>query len=528
MKHHGQKRRFILLIILRKTLVPFLLGALFLAVPCILSEARGHPVPDNPDSTQTVLPENPLHAEYRIALQALRSGLLDSSASLSRQILRSATASQDSDYVVKAAILLGNIASREQDYALGRRYYALAARFATKEDDRFRIAGNQALLLQIEENYQAAIDSFKQVISQTLKAGFPSLAAAFTINLSGCYTNAGKNDSALLALKETIAWAERLQDPDLALSAFVNIGATYANQGLYDSALAYFRRSLPLAAKAENASQYAVLAYNLSDIFLQKNLFDSAYFYLREYEEFDSLLQQPLSARQYQDYAKTTSELAENRIKIAEQEAELRGKQATIVILCISTVALFLLLAFFIAIEHRKRSQQYALLKEAENRQLKQELEYKQQTDRLQKEKIEQKTKELASYALLLSNKNRLLKKLDGFLSEQDEQNWQENQRKARHEIKENLHTEDDYWKLFVKHFTSVDSAFLDRLAQRFPTLNKNETRLCAYIRIGMTTKQIASIQNISPLSANQNRYLLRKKLGLKNGDDLDKIIKSL
>ena len=488
------------------------------------SLSRGTAMEMDIDSLQ----KEKLRENYITTLNALNEGLLDSAFALASDIYRNAQKINDSDYVAKATIVMGNISSRQQDYAASRKYYRIAEQYANKKTDKLRIAGNQALVLYMEEKYDIAADSFKTLAKQAEKDSLYDIAISFYINSGGAYTEAGLFDSAMSYFRKTRILTQKINDRKQELASLANMGAVFSNSNNNDSAFYYLKEAGKLALAIREQGQYAIITYNLSELFLRQGNFDSAYFYLSEYERFDSLIQQPLSAKQYRNYASTAKELAESRIRIAEQEVELQNKRFTITVICISSFCLVLLMAFLMTREHRKRSQQYALLKEAENRELKRELEYKQETDRLQREKIEQKTKELTSYSLLLANKNRLLKKLDGLLAEQNGKNWNECNRSARHEIKENMHSEEDYWNLFVKHFTSVDSAFLERLAQRFPSLNKNETRLCAYIRIGMTTKQIASMQNISPVSANQNRYLLRKRLGLQNGEDLDAFIRGL
>ena len=55
--------------------------------------------------------------------------------------------------------------------------------------------------------------------------------------------------------------------------------------------------------------------------------------------------------------------------------------------------------------------------------------------------------------------------------------------------------------------------------------LSDKEKKLCAYIKMGMASKEIASLMNISTRSVENNRYKLRQKLGLQSGDDLSEYI---
>ena len=66
------------------------------------------------------------------------------------------------------------------------------------------------------------------------------------------------------------------------------------------------------------------------------------------------------------------------------------------------------------------------------------------------------------------------------------------------------------------------------RLAEAYPKLTENERRLANLLRQGFSSKYIASLMNITPKSAEINRYRLRAKLGLKREDNLVQFIKSI
>lgn len=69
---------------------------------------------------------------------------------------------------------------------------------------------------------------------------------------------------------------------------------------------------------------------------------------------------------------------------------------------------------------------------------------------------------------------------------------------------------------------------FTQRLEEQFPQLSENDKRLAALLRLGFSSKEIATLLNISPKSAEINRYRLRKKLNLNQGDSLVRFIQSL
>ncbi len=79
----------------------------------------------------------------------------------------------------------------------------------------------------------------------------------------------------------------------------------------------------------------------------------------------------------------------------------------------------------------------------------------------------------------------------------------------------------DEQWELFQRHFEAVHPGFFSRLGKEYPNLTHNELKLCAYLRINLSSKEIAQILNISVDSAITKRYRLRKKLNLQNESNL-------
>jgi len=65
----------------------------------------------------------------------------------------------------------------------------------------------------------------------------------------------------------------------------------------------------------------------------------------------------------------------------------------------------------------------------------------------------------------------------------------------------------------FQMHINEQNSQFVLKLSKSFPTMTDNEKRLASMLRLNLSSKEIASILNISPKSVEMNRYRLRKKL---------------
>ena len=83
----------------------------------------------------------------------------------------------------------------------------------------------------------------------------------------------------------------------------------------------------------------------------------------------------------------------------------------------------------------------------------------------------------------------------------------------------------EDYWEEFNLYFNQVDRSFVQNLIEQHPSLTQNDIRLCTLLRINLSTKEIASLLNVSTRAVEQSRYRLKKRLDLGNDDDLLKYI---
>lgn len=76
----------------------------------------------------------------------------------------------------------------------------------------------------------------------------------------------------------------------------------------------------------------------------------------------------------------------------------------------------------------------------------------------------------------------------------------------------------EEEWHQFSLHFDGVHRDFLSNLKKRYPYLTPNEQKLCAYLKMNLTTKEIAQLMKISVRGVEISRYRLRKKLGVQAG----------
>lgn len=130
---------------------------------------------------------------------------------------------------------------------------------------------------------------------------------------------------------------------------------------------------------------------------------------------------------------------------------------------------------------------------------------------------VELKNKELASIALQITHKNEIMFEVKREL----EHVARKVNRPAKTElnnlinkIEQDLKMDDD-WDKFKKHFDDVHAGFFKRLKETFPLLTPKDLKVCAYLRMNLSTKEIAQLLNISIRGVEMSRYRLRKKMNL-------------
>lgn len=175
---------------------------------------------------------------------------------------------------------------------------------------------------------------------------------------------------------------------------------------------------------------------------------------------------------------------------------------------------LYIKRVFYIKKEKIHKEQEEIRRKEIEKRE--------QQIVTLEKEKLESeltvKSKELAGSTMTIIKKNEILVTIKeelinqkGILGSQYPNKYYD---KLMRMIDESLSSEDD-WAIFQANFDRIHENFFRNLHVRFPELTSNDLRFCAFLRLNLTSKDIAHLMNISLKGVEVGRYRIRKKIGL-------------
>lgn len=159
------------------------------------------------------------------------------------------------------------------------------------------------------------------------------------------------------------------------------------------------------------------------------------------------------------------------------------------------------------------------------------ELENEQQLMKLRNEQlakdVDNKSKELAVSTLTLIQKNELLALIKEDLNKTSAGDATRGVKNVISKISKNI-SEDDNWNVFKEAFDSADKDFLKKIKQAHPALTPNDLRLCAYLRLNLSSKEIAPLLNISVRSVEIKRYRLRKKMDLPHEQGLVEYILSI
>ena len=127
------------------------------------------------------------------------------------------------------------------------------------------------------------------------------------------------------------------------------------------------------------------------------------------------------------------------------------------------------------------------------------------------------KDRELVSFLLQLSQKNEMISKVANQLKilKKGATDKNINQLLQLLELLEvNVATPPD-WSMIESQLEKIHPGFFNRLQAKHPTISVKDKKLCAYLRIGLTSKEISGLQNISPKSVEIARVRMKKKLKL-------------
>jgi len=186
-------------------------------------------------------------------------------------------------------------------------------------------------------------------------------------------------------------------------------------------------------------------------------------------------------------------------------------------------IVALVLLAFLVHKFYKRyyRKQREQLLNESKKKLKRKKLKAQKQIVQINNEKLKEevasKNRELAISTMSIIKKNEFLSAIKEELKANADN---PGVKSVIRTIDRNINNVDD-WKFFEDAFNNADKDFLKKIKNLHPELTANDLRLCAYLRLNLSSKEMVPLLNISLRSVEVKRYRLRKKMNLPHEDGL-------
>jgi tetratricopeptide (TPR) repeat protein len=284
-----------------------------------------------------------------------------------------------------------------------------------------------------------------------------------------------------------------------------NLGRVSYQFGEKLQAIDYLEKSLSIAQQNHYLTWVELNTYELFKIYEDEGNYKMALDYFKLYEESGDQILSESSIRkitQLEMQFEFDEKMKEKELEDALKEAAQQKREFRYI--------LFIVLGVFISI--------LAILLFLFQRNKTAKVELKRKNLRLEHDKLQQelehRNRELATNVMFLLKKNEFITHTAEKLAGMKKQFKEENKRVIQNVIRDLLqNTSKDVWKEFEVRFQEVHSEFYNNLNEKYPDLTPNEKKICAFLRLNMSTKDISAITYQSVRSIDMARFRLRKKI---------------
>ena len=356
---------------------------------------------------------------------------------------------------------------------------------------------NIAALEEKEGNYVKALNMLSDFQKYNLKAKDTMNIILAYENLAGIHLKLNDAKSATKNLHKGIKLALSAKtNYDLA-SLYKELGTIYLNHlAIKDSALYYLQNSFDISNKNNFLNFKLTSSEKLVELYEKAHNYNKALDYLH--------IAKSLSEKNInEEYTKRANQLEfDYKQQIAQQSALLEQKKRENYFI-ISIVALVSLSSITLLMFKLQKSKSQKRIVENE----------------LLARELKGKNKALTSNAMQLYQAKEFIQSTQKDLHQLEISNGQTSGKKLLSKIVKDLKngTQGFNDKEFEKIFIETDGDFYKKLLKEFPSLSKNEIRLCAFLKMNLSSKEISSITQQSTHSIDVARSRLRKKLDLTN-----------
>ena len=418
---------------------------------------------------------------------------------------------------------IGNLHGELDNFEASDEYYLKASSELEAAGLRYyqgHVLHNLGVNNDDQKRYRKALDYYFQSVEIHKSEKHYKDVAKSLNSIGGVYL---KQDSLIKAKKyllESLELSKAYGEKQMVGLSTKNLGNVYYKQGLYSKALALFKEAQKISMESGTNTRGVDLYRQIAKANAALGNYKNAYeFRELHFQKYDSIFQEEKIQQINELEVKYQTEKKEAALALQEKEIQTLNQEVEISNLrkglyaggMASALALFGLSVF----GYRQRIKKNRIARE------KQEEIYKQE--------IAHKKKELASQTLHLVQKNTFLEELKENL-----ENLKNSPDKFKMEFRRIVmllkkeKASDKDWETFKTYFSEVHNDFDQKLKTLYADISEKEIRLAAFLRMNLTTKEIAATMNVLPDSILKSKYRLKKKLGLDKETDLTGFLNTL
>jgi len=427
------------------------------------------------------------------------------------------------DYMAPTYMNLGQLHAQWGNIELSNKYYRITEEICEKFNLYWGLAitrSNLATNLSKEGNFSEALNLYLDALGYfEEKKDLPEMGEQYNL-IGDTYFQMDSIIQAKDHYEKALNISNQILEKGMFIVSSRNLGKVYLNQKNYNKALYHFNESLKESIDSSNMLEmvkvYPQLAKTYAGLGDHKTAYEFSQIHFKKY---DSIFKKEKIEDINKLEVKHQTEKKEAEIALQKEEISTLNEKAKVNKLTkglyaggmVSALALFGLSVF----GYRQRIKKNRIARDKQNE--------------IYKKEIEHKKKELASQTLHLVQKNTFIQELMENL-----ENIKNSPEKFKMEFrrivmllkKENASDKD--WEVFKTYFAEVHNDFDQKLKTLYADISEKEIRLAAFLRMNLTTKEIATTLNVLPDSILKSKYRLKKKLNLDKETDLTTFLNTL
>ncbi|MDE6493529.1 MAG: tetratricopeptide repeat protein [Bacteroidales bacterium] len=352
---------------------------------------------------------------------------------------------------------------------------------------------NQAFCYLYQQKPEEGERLLKRQIEVITRYNIPYNSASIYQNLCRIHIDMENYPQALEYGEAALASARNRNNRRSMAQVLYYIGNIYLAMGRYDTAIVKFRAVDSIATDLDLLEIKLYTAGHLAYIYEQEGNFEQAYEWSKKQNKLtDSFNKKNGQNELYRLNIEYQYEQEMARVKDAGKKRNIAWGIGVLILVLLTAVLWLILSRQRFKLNNAKLNQQNTLLA------------------------LEQRNREITSKAMRIQQKDKAISDSIAQLS-QSRHGLKKNDQSVINEVirKLSLSINENAWNEFELRFERVYTGFFKTLSDKFPNLSPNEKRLCAYLKLNLSSKEIANLTHTTVGSVEQARFRLRKKLGL-------------